>query len=478
MNRSTKIVATLGPASSTPESIQALVDAGVNVFRFNMSHGSHAEHQARYLTVRQIEAASKRSIGVLMDLQGPKIRIGVVPGGPRLLMVGHEIVFSSSLVGLEPNAIPFPHPEILAELELGHILLVDDGKLKLEVTRTAPGTVTLLVQVGGMLSDRKGVNLPSTALPMSVLTPKDREDLAFGLALGLDWVALSFVQSAADIEELRTLVGNRVGILAKIEKPQAIEHLEAIVKASDALMVARGDLGVELPAEEVPGLQRRIIAVCRRLGRPVVVATQMLESMIQAPTPTRAEVSDVATAVYQGADAVMLSAETAAGSYPVQSVQIMARVLVQAEKDMNAARLSPQPPLSTLPLPTSDELPNARADVIGIALRAMCAAQRLAAAVTYTSSGASALCVARERPATALLALTPSAATARRLCLVWGVQPLLAEDVDSVEGMVSLAVERVASLGLSHAREPIAIVAGLPFATPGSTNLLHLVWPA
>ena len=473
MNRNTKIVATLGPASSTPESIQALVDAGVNVFRFNMSHGSHAEHQARYLMVRKIEAVSKRSIGVLMDLQGPKIRIGVVLGGPRLLVAGQKIVFSS-VADLEPGAVPFPHPEILAELQPGHVLLVDDGRLKLEVTRTAPGTVTLLVRVGGMLSDRKGVNLPSTALPMSVLTPKDREDLAFGLALGLDWVALSFVQSAADIEELRTLVGNRVGILAKIEKPQAIANLEAIAKASDALMVARGDLGVELPAEEVPGLQQRIIAVCRRLGRPVVVATQMLESMIHAPTPTRAEVSDVATAVYQGADAVMLSAETAAGSYSVESVQIMARVLAQAEKDMNSSVRSALP---ALPLPVGNELPSARAEVIGIALRALCAAQRLAAAVTYTSSGASALCVARERPATVLLALTPSAATARRLCLVWGVQLLLAEDVGSVEEMVSLAIDRVASLGLSDAHDPIAIVAGLPFATSGSTNLLHLVWP-
>ena len=472
MNRSTKIVATLGPASSTPESIQALVDAGVNVFRFNMSHGSHAEHQARYLTVRQIETASKRSIGVLMDLQGPKIRIGVVPGGPRLLVAGHDVVFSSSVVDLAPGAVPFPHAEILAELEPGHILLVDDGKLRLLVMQTAPNTVTLRVEVGGMLSDRKGVNLPSTAIPMSVLTPKDREDLAFGLALGLDWVALSFVQSAADIEELRALVGTRVGILAKIEKPMAIQHLDAIAKASDALMVARGDLGVELPAEEVPGLQRRIIDVCRKLGRPVVVATQMLESMIHSPTPTRAEVSDVATAVYQGADAVMLSAETAAGNYPVQSVQIMARVLAQAEKDMSASKPSASPAL-----PTATETPNARADVIGIALRALCAAQRLAAAVTYTSSGASALCVARERPATVLLALTPSSATARRLCLVWGVQPLLAKDVDSVEGMVSLAVACVTELGLSKAHEPIAIVAGLPFATPGSTNLLHLVWP-
>lgn len=474
MNRHTKIVATLGPASSTPEAIQALVAAGVNVFRFNMSHGSHAEHQARYLAVRQIEAVSKRPISVLMDLQGPKIRIGVVPGGPRLLVAGDTLIFCASFVDAPPNAIPFPHPEILAEFEPGHVLLVDDGKLRLEVIQTGAGTVTLRVLVGGMLSDRKGVNLPSTTLPLSVLTTKDREDLAFGLALGLDWVALSFVQSAADILELRALVGQRVGIVAKIEKPSAIHDLEAIAQASDAVMVARGDLGVELPAEEVPGLQRRIIDVCRKLGRPVVVATQMLESMVYAATPTRAEVSDVATAVYLGADAVMLSAETAAGAYPVESVQIMARVLAQAEKDMNASQRGI---LQVLPLAAVPGMPAARADVIGIALHALCAAQHLAAAVTYTSSGASALCVARERPATALLALTPSAATARRLCLVWGVQPILAKDVESVEDMVGIAVACVAANGLSHPGNPIAIVAGLPFATPGSTNLLHLVWP-
>jgi pyruvate kinase len=475
-NRNTKIVATLGPASTQPGDIARLAEAGVNVFRFNMSHGSHAEHQERYLAVRQAEAQLGRPLGVMLDLQGPKIRVGKIPGGPRLLKAGDLVQFSAASEEGD-GCIPFPHPEVLRELEPGHVLLLDDGKLRLEVTQTGEDRIALIVRIGGTLSDRKGVNLPTTSLSMSVLTPKDRIDLAFGLGLGVDWVALSFVQCAADVLELRELVGLRVGIIAKIEKPSAISDLQAIARASDALMVARGDLGVELPAESVPGLQRRIIEVARRLGRPVVVATQMLESMIQSASPTRAEVSDVATAVYQGADAVMLSAETAAGSYPLESVAMMARVIAQAEADLRATpTLSP-----VIESEASRAIPivMGRADVIGAALSAVCASQRLASAVTYTASGASALCVARVRPATALLALTPHASTARRLCLVWGVRPMLAPDARSVEDMVGRAVACVRSLAIGSGERdgPIAVVAGLPFATPGSTNLMQLVWP-
>ncbi len=467
MHRRTKIVATLGPASSTAQAIAQLAQAGVNVFRLNLSHGSHAEHQARFQAIRQAEAQVGWPLGVLLDLQGPKIRVGRIPGGPRQLAVGSTVVFEADPLPTDPVAIPFPHADILAELEVGHLLMVDDGKLQLQVQSLAPGRATLVVQVGGVLSDRKGVNLPSTRLSMSALTPKDREDLAFGLALGVDWVALSFVQHAQDIEQLRELVGTRVGIIAKLEKPGAMQHLEAIAQAADALMVARGDLGVEVPPEDVPGLQRRIIAVARRLGRPVVVATQMLESMIGAPTPTRAEASDVATAVYLGADAVMLSAETAAGSYPVQAVEMMARIVARAERDQQE---QPTAMPASTPLTT-------RADAMGVALRAVCAVQPLAAAVTYTTSGASALCVARERPATTLIGLTPHASTARKLCLVWGVRPVLAPQADSVEGMVDNAVAAAASMNLPLTDAPLAVVAGLPFATPGSTNLLRLVWP-
>jgi pyruvate kinase len=471
MHRRTKIVATLGPSSSSPQAIAQLAQAGVNVFRLNLSHGSHAEHQARFQAIRQAEAHVGCPLGVLLDLQGPKIRVGRIPGGPRQLAVGDTLVFDADPPPSDPLAIPFPHPDILNELEVGHILMVDDGKLHLQVQSLAPGRSTLQVQVGGVLSDRKGVNLPSTRLSMSALTPKDREDLAFGLALGVDWVALSFVQHAQDIEQLRELVGTRVGIIAKLEKPSAMLHLEAIAQAADALMVARGDLGVEVPPEDVPGLQRRIIAVARRLGRPVVVATQMLESMIAAPTPTRAEASDVATAVYLGADAVMLSAETAAGSYPVQAVEMMARIVSRAERDaLDQPAASAALTSATAPLAS-------RADAMGVALRAVCAVQPLAAAVTYTTSGASALCVARERPATTLIGLTPHARTARKLCLVWGVIPVVAAQADSVEDMIDNAVSAATSMNVPLGDLPLAVVAGLPFATPGSTNMLRLVWP-
>ena len=408
---------------------------------------------------------------MLLDLQGPKIRVGRIPGGPRELVVGSTLVFDANPQSGDLQSIPFPHDDILNELEVGHQLMVDDGKLQLQVTALAPGRATLVVQVGGVLSDRKGVNLPSTRLSMSALTAKDREDLAFGLALGVDWVALSFVQHAQDVELLRELVGHRVGIIAKLEKPGAMVHLEAIAQAADALMVARGDLGVEVPPEDVPALQRRIIEVGRRLGRPVVVATQMLESMIAAPTPTRAEASDVATAVYLGADAVMLSAETAAGSYPVQAVEMMARIVARAERDQRGRNSAEAPAAVSTPCD------NTRANAMGVALRAVCTVQPLAAAVTYTTSGASALRIARERPATPLIGLTPHASTARKLCLVWGVRPVLAPNADTVEGMIDNAVAAAQAQNLPLEQLPLAVIAGLPFATPGSTNLLRLVWP-
>lgn len=472
MQRCTKIVATLGPASSTPQVIAQLAQAGVNMFRLNLSHGSHAEHQARFQAIREAEAQLGQPLGVLLDLQGPKIRVGRIPGGPRELVVGSTLVFDANPQSGDLQSIPFPHDDILNELEVGHQLMVDDGKLQLQVTALAPGRATLVVQVGGVLSDRKGVNLPSTRLSMSALTAKDREDLAFGLALGVDWVALSFVQHAQDVELLRELVGHRVGIIAKLEKPGAMVHLEAIAQAADALMVARGDLGVEVPPEDVPALQRRIIEVGRRLGRPVVVATQMLESMIAAPTPTRAEASDVATAVYLGADAVMLSAETAAGSYPVQAVEMMARIVARAERDQRG-RNSAEAPAAAVSTPCD----NTRANAMGVALRAVCTVQPLAAAVTYTTSGASALRIARERPATPLIGLTPHASTARKLCLVWGVRPVLAPNADTVEGMIDNAVAAAQAQNLPLEQLPLAVIAGLPFATPGSTNLLRLVWP-
>jgi pyruvate kinase len=473
--RATKIIATLGPASSERDQIKRLAQAGVNVFRLNFSHGSHADHQQRFVQIRSIEQELGRPIGILQDLQGPKIRIGVMPQGARAIQTGEMLRFSADEADQhKPGDIPFPHADIALELQVGHVLLIDDGKLKLRVNAKQDLTFEAEVLVGGMLSDRKGVNLPDTPLSLSSLTRKDREDLAFGLALGVDWVALSFVQRAADVQELRGLVGDRAAIMAKIEKPQALRELDEIAQAADALMVARGDLGVELPAEDVPGWQRKIIEISRRHGKPVVVATQMLESMISTPTPTRAEASDVAHAVFAGADAVMLSAESASGAYPLESVQTMARIVCRAELD---AQLDQQTLHAASAVMLGSGGQQDRASLIAAALRASSAVMPLSCAVTYTTSGASALRVARERARLPHIGLTPHVQTARRLCLAWGVQPCVSEDAASVEGMVESATVAALRMGFGHAQRPMAVVAGLPFATAGTTNLLRFVWP-
>jgi pyruvate kinase len=466
--RATKIIATLGPASSGRAQIKALAQAGVNVFRLNFSHGAHADHQARYSDIRAVERELGRPLAILQDLQGPKIRVGKLPQGPRNVQAGQILRFNAAEADACSDAdIPFPHADIAAEIAVGHVLLVDDGKLKLRVVAKFELGFEAEVIVGGMLSDRKGVNLPDTPLSLSSLTKKDREDLAFGLGLGVDWIALSFVQRAADIHELRSLVGQRAAIMAKIEKPQALQDLAGIAQASDALMVARGDLGVELPAEDVPGWQRKIIEMGRQHGKPVVVATQMLESMISSPTPTRAEASDVAYAVYAGADAVMLSAESASGAYPLEAVQTMVRIVMRAEQE----RMSK---LDRIALPDDAQ---DRASLIAAALRASSAVMPLACAVTYTTSGTSALRVAQERASVPHIGLTPHVNTARRLCLAWGVQPCLSQDAGSVESMIDSAIAAAKVMGFYHDRKPIAVIAGLPFATAGTTNLLRFVWP-
>jgi pyruvate kinase len=469
--RATKIIATLGPASSDRHAIRSLALAGVNVFRLNFSHGSHADHQTRFAHIRAVEQELGYPLAILQDLQGPKIRIGVLPNGPMEITTGQTLRFSG-LLPVPEGVISFPHLDIVAELEVGHQLLIDDGKLRIKVTALFDKGFEALVLVGGRLSDRKGVNVPDTHLSLSALTRKDRDDLAFGLAMGVDWVALSFVQRAKDLIELRQLVAGRAGLLAKIEKPNAITDLDAIVAQADAVMVARGDLGVELPAEDVPTLQRQIIDACRKHGKPVVVATQMLESMINTPTPTRAEASDVANAVYCGADAVMLSAETASGAYPLEAVQMMSKILNRAELDMRSKTASQALIPTSLPGPSTE-----RAEMLAAALRAASSIVPLSCAVTYTTSGASALLVARERAAIPVIGLTPHAATARRLCIAWGVHPCISADAASVEGMVESAVASARAMGLYSAQQPMAVVAGLPFATAGTTNLLRFVWP-
>jgi pyruvate kinase len=463
--RRSRILATLGPASATYERIRALAVAGADVFRLNFSHGSHADHAARYATIREVERELGRPIGILMDLQGPKLRVGRLAGGKVMLDAGQRF-----RLDLEPEAgdagrAQLPHPEIFAALHPGTELLLDDGKLRLRVDACGPDHADTTVLVGGPLSDRKGVNVPGVVLPISPLTAKDRADLAFGLELGVDWVALSFVQRPDDIREARALVGDRAWIMAKLEKPAAIDALDEIVALSDGIMVARGDLGVELPPQQVPVLQRRIVHAARAAGRPVVVATQMLESMVAAPVPTRAEVSDVASAIYEGADAVMLSAESASGQYPVEAVTVMDDVIHEVEKD----------PRWRIGLDASHTPAEATtADAICCALRRVASLLAPAAIVAYTASGASCLRASRERPAAPILALTPHPAIARRLALAWGVHPLAFEEAKTLTGMVADGATAALQHGLAGPDDDVVVVAGFPSGRAGSTNLLHV----
>ena len=463
--RSARILATLGPASSTRERIRALAEAGADVFRLNFSHGSHEDHAERYRLIRAVEAELGRPIGVLMDLQGPKLRVGRFAEGKVALVPGASFRLDLDPTPGDARRANLPHPEIFAALEAGTALLLDDGKLRLRVDACGADFAETTVLVGGTLSDRKGVNVPGVVLPISPLTAKDRADLDFGLALGVDWVALSFVQRPEDLREARELVGDRAWIMAKLEKPAAIDALEPIVALADGVMVARGDLGVELPPQQVPVLQRRIVRAARAAGRPVVVATQMLESMISSPVPTRAEASDVATAIYDGADAVMLSAESASGQYPVEAVSIMHGIVCEVERDP-AWRAG----LEASHTPAAANTP----DAICCALRRVAGLLEPAATVAYTSSGFSALRASRERPVAPILALTPQPATARRLALVWGVHPVPFEEVHDVAEMVEHAARAALTLGFGRAGDAVVVIAGLLFGQRGSTNLLHV----
>jgi pyruvate kinase len=465
-SRHAKIVATLGPASSDRQTIEALVDAGVDLFRLNFSHGTHADHRQRLQLIRSVEAGRGRPIGVMLDLQGPKLRVGRFANGPVRLVEGasFQLDLDAETAG-DAARVALPHPEIFAVLEPGHELLLDDGRLRLSVQRCGADHALTKVVAGGMLSDHKGVNVPGVTLPLSALTEKDRADLDFGLSLDVDWVALSFVQRPADITEVKQIVRGRAGIVAKLEKPAAIDCLDAIVAETDAVMVARGDLGVELPAEQVPAIQKRVVAACRRTGKPVIVATQMLESMVGAPVPTRAEASDVATAIYDGVDAVMLSAESATGKFPVEAVSMMGRIIERTEADPCCRRM----------IDASHTTAEANAaDAIGCAVHAVADLLDVAATVAYTSSGSSALRIARERPRAPILGMTPKRATARRLALVWGVRPVLCHDVTGVDEMTEVAVQAAARQGLARSGQTIVIAAGVPFGTPGSTNLLRI----
>lgn len=466
-SRQTKIVATLGPSTSTREAVESLFVAGADVFRLNFSHGAQAEHAARLAVIRGLEREYGRPIAVVADLQGPKLRIGRFAEGRVDVEIDHRIRFDLDPAPGDRNRVQLPHPEVFAALTPGQHLLLDDGKVRVRVEDCGPDFAEAVVEAGSRLSDRKGLNVPQAVLPLSPLTEKDRSDLTFALDQGVDWIALSFVQRPEDVAEARRLIAGRADLVTKIEKPSAIHHLDQLIELSDAVMVARGDLGVEMPAEDVPSLQKRMVRLCRMAGKPVIVATQMLESMISAPTPTRAEASDVATAVYDGADAVMLSAETAAGQYPVEAVAMMDRIARRVERDplyrtiLDAEKYQPE---------------NTAADAITAAARQVAHTIGAAAIVTYTTSGSTTLRAARERPDVPILCMTSSPRTARRMALCWGVHAIVTADIAAFTEMVSKACKVALKDGFASEGQRLVITAGVPFGTPGNTNVLRIAW--
>ncbi len=464
--RNVKIVATLGPASNDYDTIRKLVEAGADVFRINMSHGTHAEHHVRHEIIRTIEADLGQPIAILADLQGPKLRCGTFSAGAADLEEGQIFRFDLDPTPGEGHRVQLPHPEIFAALQEGATLLVNDGKIRLKVKDHGPDYANCEVMVGGTISDRKGVNVPDVVLPLAALSDKDREDLEFACELGVDWLALSFVQRPEDVEEARGLAKGRAAILSKIEKPAAVDAFDAILAVSDGIMVARGDLGVELPVQNVPPIQKRLILACRTAAKPVIVATQMLESMIESPVPTRAEVSDVANAIYDGADAVMLSAESAAGNYPCEAVKTMEAVAIEVERDptyRHAIEASRRVARQSV------------ADGVVSAAREIAEAADIKAICCFTQSGTTALLTARERPRVPILALTPLESTARRLCLSWGVScSRTTEPVDRFRIAVILAARAVRNAEIASEEDRIVVVAGVPFNVPGTTNILRV----
>ncbi|SMO74849.1 pyruvate kinase [Ruegeria faecimaris] len=463
--RNVKIVATLGPASNDYDTIRALHEAGADVFRLNMSHGSHDEIRERHRIIRQVEKDLDSPIAILADLQGPKLRVGVFANDAEELIEGAVFRLDLDPAPGDAGRVCLPHPEIFAALEPGARLLVNDGKIRLIVQDCGQDHANCTVEVGGTISNRKGVNVPDVVLPLAALSAKDRGDLEFVCQLGVDWLALSFVQRAKDVFEARALADGRASILSKIEKPAAVEAFDDILDASDGIMVARGDLGVELPVSAVPPIQKRLVRRCRSAAKPVIVATQMLESMIESPMPTRAEVSDVATAIYEGTDAIMLSAESAAGSYPIEAVQTMNKVAIEVEAD-----------------PTYDQIIAASrtakgttvADGIVAAAREIAEKTDIKAICCFTQSGTTALLTARERPGVPIIAMTPAKGTARRLCLSWGCHCVMTPELERFKGAVVSAARAARSGGFATDTDQIVVTAGVPFNVPGTTNILRI----
>ena len=464
--RKVKILATLGPASREPEMIGKLLRAGADAFRVNMSHGDHETHSLTIAAIRAAEKDFGKPIAILCDLQGPKLRVGTFKDGRAVIRHGGHFTLDRNPEPGDENRVQLPHPELFGVLHKGQRLLIDDGKLRLKVISASDNEILCSAEVGGVIMDRKGVNVPDAVVPVPAMTEKDRRDLAFAVQHGADWIALSFVQRPEDVAEARRLMGGHGALIAKIEKPAAVDRLEEIIELSDGIMVARGDLGVELNPEEVPPLQKRIVETTRRSGKPVIVATQMLESMIESPAPTRAEVSDVANAVYDGADAVMLSAETASGAWPVEAVTIMDRIAMQVESDPGyAGRIH-----------FADVRPDATtADALAQAAASIAETVIVAGVIVFTSSGSTARRVARERPLAPMLVLTPSPKTARKVALLWGAHPVHTRDVGSFEEMIAKGKRMALRQGFGEAGSKLIALAGVPFGTPGATNLLHVV---
>jgi pyruvate kinase len=465
-NRRAKIVATVGPASASPDMLKALFFAGVDTFRMNFSHGAQADHAKVHAAIRALEIEVGRPIGILQDLQGPKIRVGTIKDGKIVVEAGEVIRFVGEGADGDKSCIPLPHPEIFAAIGPGQELLIDDGRVRVRVTGLGNDYIDAQVSTGGAISNRKGVNLPGTVLDLSPLTAKDRADLEFGMRLGVDWVALSFVQKPSDLIEAKGLIGNKAGLMAKIEKPSALSRMDDIIRLCDAIMVARGDLGVEIPEEDVPGRQKELVRACRLAAKPVIVATQMLDSMVAAPTPTRAEASDVATAIYDGADAVMLSAESASGRYPREAVAMMDRIIRRTEQHKLYRSIV-----------TASSFEDEQSPAHAVAAGAAGLAETIGATaiVGFTSSGTTAARIARKRPALPILAITPKLEVARQMALYWGAHSVHSQDVRTYEEMVAVAATTACREGFSRAGDNIVVVAGIPFGRSGSTNNLRVV---
>lgn len=466
--RQTRIVATLGPASSDADVIAKLFAAGVDVFRLNFSHGAPSDHEKRLKIIRDLEKAADHPIGIIADLQGPKLRVGKFKNKSIDLKSGMKLRFDLDDSPGDESRVCLPHPEIIAVADTGMKLLVDDGKVQLAVREKGKSHVIVEVVSGSKLSDNKGVNVPGVVLPIPALTEKDRRDLQAALDMGADWIAQSFIQRPEDIAETKKLSDNRAKVIAKLEKPSALERLDGIITLADAVMIARGDLGVEIPPERVPPVQKQIIRAVRAAGKPVIVATQMLESMITSATPTRAEASDVATAIYDGTDAIMLSAETASGNYPVEAVEMMNRIAISVEADPYY-----RPIMDAEHPGTSDDDVS---DAISTSAHYIAKDIRAAAIVTFTMSGFTARRAARQRPIVPILCLTPEEDTARRMALSYGVHPVHYTNVIDFDDMVARATQIAKTEGIAQKGQRLVITAGVPFGTPGSTNVLRIAW--